>query len=226
MKSDREAIRSHLTALIRLNPYQDSHTILSLRRAYLTGEEQESSEQPTTAAAPEKNPAARREAVQGALNAMRREFWNLDEATVLRRIEDLPLEDFPDLQRTAWRLSRVAAAEDRIAEFEAHPRAYPQFLRYYKAMVIATPRESIRLRKEADRDLLRPVQLFWAQKAARVLRTRFTDLHDLAADWLHAIRYLKKERNLTRSFVTHGWWIGCAVYLAFRVILHLVRTMT
>ena len=135
----------YLTRVARLNPSDQVAEIMTLRRAWLAG-----LPLPESASAKPEAPELDHDFLADRLNLLRTRFWSLDAAQIAQELDELRLDDFPDLRLAAMSLRTVASRLAGFRRLADHPHCFPEFLDLFHKLVLAAPRQAVGLRRELE----------------------------------------------------------------------------
>ncbi len=177
---------SYLKEVLQLDPALDAKRIIARRRMFL-----DSSDVVVAAAVgSDGNDSDFRATMTARLNALRAEFWSLDDETLSRRLSQLRQVALPDIAASAARLEQVAALRPQVMRMRPGPALHPHFLDTFKRVLIAPPAEAAQLREAEYRFLcpdLNP-DYVWAiqhvRKSVRWIRLNFPQVFQLEEAWL------------------------------------------
>lgn len=184
---------AYLRSVLKMNPLNDSKTLLAYRKAYLLAD----GSAPVLAEENEASPA-RLEELSQQIDELRASFWTLERGELHRRLGELDVGLFPQLSVAIDRLRTVADRRDAFMRFERHPSCFPEFLDAFRRVVVAAPGQAAEMRRSAlhaartGHALRSPTE---HRKAARVVLKKFPELAVLEEDWLTQLTEKRAPRR-------------------------------
>ncbi|MEM8943771.1 MAG: hypothetical protein AAGD11_01205 [Planctomycetota bacterium] len=185
---------AYLKRSLQLNPLYDSEKIIRYRAKALGL----AKEKRNVAV---RSSTSKREKIIQQIDAVRAACWTEPVEPLIARLDKLPLDDQPDLKRTAERLRVILAQRCRLPELAAHKHFDEKFLSCFKKILTLPPRElavpreqvvaSFRNRKLRGRGL----------KMIKLLEKEVPALCQLEQEWLESLKRQKVNRDVisTRS---------------------------
>lgn len=207
----------YLQRVLRLNPLDSAPEIMAARQLH----REPSDETPLFFESPDE----RHQALSKQLEQVRKSFWSRSEADICRQLDELPLEEFPDLKLAATMLRVVAGRLPAFVRLEAHPHCFPEFLQQFRNLVLAAPKKAATLRRRLLSAMqvgeAFPVSRGWREyrRIARTIEVEFPELHSLQPYVLAQIR-LPGLRLTTSLKNPLGWLAGVALVAAVAAWMH------
>jgi len=217
----------YLKRSLQLNPLYESEKILRHRSRALGLTKSKS--MPTRS-----NLAAKRNRLQKEIIAIRADCWNQPVEPLLARLEELSLENQPDLQRTAVRLRVILTNRKKLPELAQHKHFDEKFLSCFKQILtlppceLAIPREQV-VASFRNRKLRRR-----GMKMLQLLECEVPELCQLEQDWLDSLKRQKVNRDLVVKASSYesvpvgnskpgiNWWL---IWIIFIVVVNILKVL-
>ncbi|MFT5525752.1 MAG: hypothetical protein ACI9G1_000812 [Pirellulaceae bacterium] len=208
--SDSEGLQ-YARDMLAFNPAHDSERILR-RRAQFFGT-------PPVNMNHEMDSFQRRQLAEQELEQIRIHFWQTSPAEMLNRLDDLIVDELPDIRAAADRLKQVTRLRTQIDQLAKHAKSRPMMLSALKRIVVLPPRHAGPFRKQILRSLTSSDNLADYKKMARTIRDEFPELYALESDWLTNV-----ERQRRRGQISFGIELPVVILVvAFILFLWILR---
>ncbi|MDA0833122.1 MAG: hypothetical protein O3A29_07550 [Planctomycetota bacterium] len=187
---------AYLRSVFKMNPINDSKKLLAYRKAYLLADGS------APVIADEGTAAERLELTSQRVDALRNQFWNFDRDELNRRLDELNVDEFPELAVAVDCMKGVAERWESFQKLASHPHCFPEFLDAFRAIAIAPPGKVVQMRHSALTDAR---EGSWRRssreirRAARLVQQKFPALAALERDWL--AQMTQKHRRPTQPQV-------------------------
>ena len=136
----------YLQRVLSMDPRDQSQDIVAARLAWQNNDSQ------PEALAPVSSREDRYRDLTERVDSLRSRYWSLDEHTLQDELNQLNLDEFPDLKLAGTILQSVSSRVAAFQRLKAHPHCFPEFLDSFRNLVIAAPRQAIALRHALESD--------------------------------------------------------------------------
>lgn len=219
----------YLSRLLQLNPLGQTEEILARRHHFLN---------PKSSARLFLDDQVlhfsdRKQQTRKELEAIRKNFWQINASSLLEQLEALDVDEFPDLGFAVSRLKQVAGLKSSFQRLQHHHTCFDEFFEQFSRLVIAAPDEAEKLRTSkteltdfelADFDLHSPRDF---RRIAEVIRKEFPELYELEKYWLNQIAASGKEQSsINRTVQILHFLISAALILVVGLGLTFLPEMT
>jgi hypothetical protein len=198
----------YLRAVLAAEPSAEAERILSLRAAWLSGLA------PAAGGSPAWDEVRIR--TSSDLEALRREFWAVDESELRRRLDAFDDRRFPELSVSLARLRTVAAYRQVLLDLSERAGAATGFAQSLRQVVVAPSREAAVLRDarlaalREDRAQSQGPRIFAVRGLVRQIANQHPDLFALEDEWLTGVLAICDPRP---GWLLRQWRSGIVQFL-------------
>lgn len=184
----------YLASVLLLNPIFQADEILAARDRFLGRESQGDASQEIWQL------QEQREELQTQIDLVRENFWTMKPKELRAALEDLKVDQFPDLSLAAERLQAAFRVRSEFPTLSQHKHCDQELFEKLKEIAVAAPREAGRtkqaffLRTSANLKLHRRCRAM-----IKTLRKEFPELFQLEREWLQQIESTKPIAGQTES---------------------------
>ncbi len=213
----------YLFRSLQMNPAIQSSTIIEYRSQLLGFETKNS------AGEANHEQLRRRNAVQGRIDELRKQFWLTPVSRLQTGLRSLNTEKFPDLKIAVDRLTKVSILRREIEEFAQDPKSQINLVNTFKRIVMLPPREAGKLKEKYLRNLSMNESADKIKSTVVLLKKNHPDLYALESDWFDELRRFKKraasesDDGYGWEFEIPGWVIWVLVMTILRILLMAAR---
>lgn len=165
---------------LKRDPVVDSDTILALRAASV-GTQPNASGADRIVRSPEMV-----DYVQATIESIRMDFWALDQAEVLARLDTIDQEAFPELATTIRRLNVAAKAKGDFARCKGKFKKNTVFVGYLATIVTSSPQAIGGIKEVVARDML-TAKARQHKRAARRIRSEYPQMYAIDPAWIDSV---------------------------------------
>lgn len=220
----------YLARALQINPLQQPDKLIRLRATFLgldrPGAHQEQAQSPD-------NLQERRDRAAQVIDRIREKFWQMDLNTLRGNLASLKLQEFPELEHAATRLSVTASNRHLLPPLSQHKHFDSELFGAMKAVLICSPREVTGLKETLQRSLKDKRRCKQMSNMAKLLKRETPELYELERDWLDSIiayRPAKQKAQRTEVYVDDdddgfgcsSWLLWIAIFGALRVVIRLM----
>ncbi|MFT5198097.1 MAG: hypothetical protein ACI87O_000746 [Planctomycetota bacterium] len=218
MTAERFTKEPYLAALFDPHNFQDSYEVLALRKRFLFDSSSKAS--PSKAL-----PGPDRDEVSHQLHAIVEQFYGLDPAQLVKRLQDLRYDGFPDLQRLAKRLQRVAAQLPELDAAREDSDLDSGLLKIVKTVLVAPQKQANERKQKTVQTLARTHVQKRCSAFVKHLRRHYPGIYALESTWFDQLAKGKQFAKDSRRPASIGLGI-MGIYFLFSIIARIVRMLT
>jgi len=179
--------------------------------------------------------AERRKWNRRELEKIRSAFWLLDPAQSRQALDELLVDDLPELKIGIDRLKQLSHCHADMNELARHRKRNINLYNTFRRLVMLSPRKAGSVKEKYLRSLAYAENLDKVQRMVRMMQTEFPNLYAIESDWFTQILKIKSRRGSDNGPVSGGisvdlgipsWMYVVTVMLIFRVIFALMRAMS
>jgi hypothetical protein len=190
---------AYLESVFRLDPADQIEDVLALRNGFFTAIRPGFNTVKPETTTDGRAVLEQRAQVQQQLDEIRRSFWEMEPEQTRARLDQLDVDESPDLKLAVNRIRNALAAFDEMRAFRKYKWVNHEFAGMVEDVLTATPRDAGRIQQTL---LLRISEDDWMRKQSRrmvkVIRKKHPLIAKLEMEWFDEIfrtRVLRRNKE-------------------------------
>lgn len=200
----------YLAQALQLDPEQDLHRAIALRReraALLRGDTKE---------VPQTELRLEAHQLRAMLDEVSSELLDQDPEALRERVAALELTPYPGLEQRARYMLAVLDARPEIDAASADPKSNASFLRFVRLLLCANGEQAADLKRRAAKTLRTSSRAKEARKTLKHWKQSYPSLYELERGWF-------EEEALETTRALGGFSIGFGLFVAIYAAAKMLR---
>lgn len=169
------------------------------------------------------------------LEKIRSEFWLMDAAQLQQALDELIVDDLPELKIGVDRLKQLCHCRDDMAALARNRKRDINLYNTFRRLVMLSPRKAGGVKEKYLRSLAYAENLPKAQRMVKMMQTEYPNLYAIESDWFTQILKIKSRRVTNGNRAEAGfsfdigipsWMYVVTVMLIFRLLFSMLRMWT
>lgn len=218
--------RQYLEKVLALNPVAAAQQMVELRWQFCGFHSR------TTKGSAADDLGERRKWNRKQLELIRAEFWLMDSAKVHQALDELIVDDLPELKIGVDRLKQLTHCRRDMDALARNKKRDINLYNTFRRLVMLSPRKAGRVKEEYLRSLPYAENIDRVRRMVKLMKAEYPNLYAIEADWFSQILKIKSRNVSTSHRAEEGisfdlgipsWMYVVTVILLFRFLLAMMR---
>ncbi|QEG24983.1 hypothetical protein [Mariniblastus fucicola] len=175
--------------------------------------------------------AERRKWNRKELEKIRSAFWLIDPSQSRRALDELLVDDLPELKIGVERLKLLSHCHSDMNELAKHCKRDINLYNTFRRLVMLSPRKAGSVKEKYLRSLAYAENIEKVHRMVKMMRTEFPELYAIESDWFTQILKIKSRRHDSPSIANGisfdlgipSWMYVVTAILIVRVLFAFAR---
>lgn len=179
--------------------------------------------------------AERRKWNRRELEKIRSAFWLLDPAQSRQALDELLVDDLPELKIGVDRLKQLSLCHGDMNELAKHKKRDINLYNTFRRLVMLPPRKAGGVKEKYLRSLAYAENIERVHRMVKMMRAEYPDLYAIESDWFTQILKIKSRRTTENGSMAQGisldlgipsWMYVVTAILIVRALITFARMMS